>query len=94
VKKAFTNELRSRVDSYFRLVIHNARDTVPKTIGQFLVGGAQNQLQYSLYNDFIKNQELLDSIGEPPHIAEERETINKTLATLRKAQKILKTDDR
>jgi len=31
-------------------------------------------------------------IGEPAHIAEERETINKTLAVLKKANKILKRD--
>jgi len=31
-------------------------------------------------------------IGEPPHIREERETINKTLAVLKKANKVLKRD--
>lgn len=34
----------------------------------------------------------MTELGEPTHIAEERETIQKTLLVLRKAQKVLKRD--
>lgn len=40
----------------------------------------------------MKNEEIMDLLGEPAHIAEERATINKTLETLKKAQKVLKRD--
>jgi len=33
----------------------------------------------------MKSEELLSSLGEPPHIAHERETIGKTLMVLKKA---------
>ena len=36
----FIDELRSRVDTYYSIVIRNVRDTVPKAIGYFLVKGA------------------------------------------------------
>ena len=36
-KKAFIDELRARVDSYFAIVVRNVRDSVPKAIGFFLV---------------------------------------------------------
>jgi len=49
-------------------------------------------MQYQLYNEIMKNEELMTVLGEPSHIAEERETIQKTLLVLRKAQKVLKRD--
>jgi len=33
----------------------------------------------------MKNEELMNLLGEPAHVAEERETIQKTLLVLRKA---------
>jgi hypothetical protein len=36
-KAIFIRELRIRIDTYFKLVIRNVRDRVPKTIGYFLV---------------------------------------------------------
>lgn len=40
----------------------------------------------------MKNVDILDSLGEPSHIAEERTTLEKILTVLRKAQKVLKKD--
>lgn len=45
-----------------------------------------------LYSEIMKNVEILDQLGEPPHIAEERKTLEKILGVLRKAQKVLKKD--
>jgi dynamin 1-like protein len=33
----FVKEIRARIDAYFKLVIRNVRDSVPKVIGFFLV---------------------------------------------------------
>jgi hypothetical protein len=35
-------ELRTRVDAYYRIIIRNLRDTVPKTIGHFMVKVSQD----------------------------------------------------
>lgn len=39
-KKVFIDELRSRVDTYYNIIIRNIRDSVPKAIGYFLVKAA------------------------------------------------------
>lgn len=33
----FVNEIRMRIDAFFRLVVRNVRDSIPKAIGYFLV---------------------------------------------------------
>lgn len=81
-----------RVDYYFNIVVKNVRDTIPKTVGYFLVKAAQEQLQYSLYNEIMRNEDSLGSIAEPAHIAEERDTISKTIAVLQKAARVIKRD--
>jgi hypothetical protein len=45
-----------------------------------------------LYNHINKNEEILEHLSEPKHIAEERETVRNQLETLRSAQKLIKKD--
>ncbi len=45
----FVNEIRLRLDSYFRLVVRSVRDCIPKNIGYFLVKASQEKLQFELY---------------------------------------------
>jgi len=45
----FVREIRTRIDSYFRLVIRNIRDSIPKAVGFFLVRASQEKLQFELY---------------------------------------------
>ena len=33
----FVKEIRARIDAYFKIAVRNVRDTIPKTIGYFLV---------------------------------------------------------
>ncbi|KAL4444748.1 hypothetical protein ABPG74_015956 [Tetrahymena malaccensis] len=91
-EKAFINELRSRVDVYFNIVVRNVRDSIPKAIGFFLVKAAQEQLQYQLYNEIMRSEDSLGSIAEPPNVAEERDTLNKTIEVLQKAHRVIKRD--
>ncbi len=46
----FVRELRSRIDSYFSIVLRNVKDSIPKCIGYFLVRKSQDSLQFELYN--------------------------------------------
>jgi hypothetical protein len=43
-QNVFVKEIRARIDTYFRIVLRNIRDTVPKTIGYFLVKMSQEKL--------------------------------------------------
>jgi len=91
-EKLFIDEMRTRIDAYFAIVLRNIRDTVPKIIGNFLVRAVQEKLQYTLYNEINKNEQIMDTVGEPPHIVAERETLNKVLGVLRKARLVLTKD--
>eukprot|EP01017_Pseudomicrothorax_dubius_P043096 TRINITY_DN7122_c0_g1_i1.p1 TRINITY_DN7122_c0_g1~~TRINITY_DN7122_c0_g1_i1.p1 ORF type:complete len:726 (+),score=211.30 TRINITY_DN7122_c0_g1_i1:59-2236(+) len=90
--QAFVNEMRSRIESYFTIVVRNNRDSIPKIIGHFLVKKSMDEMQYSLYNAINKNPMIFKMIGDPEHIINERDNLHKKLETLKKAQKVLKRD--
>lgn len=62
----FVKELRLRVEHYFQIVVRTLREIVPKNIGNFLVRESQESLQYSLYNELLKNEEIISGLCEPP----------------------------
>lgn len=88
----FVKEIRARIDAYFKIAVRNVRDTIPKTIGYFLVKSSQERLQFELYSQINKNENMSKSLGEPERVAEERKSLNATLETLRKAIKVLQRD--
>jgi len=90
--KIFVGELRNRMDAYVNIVLRNIRDLVPKMVGNFLVNSVQTRLQYTIYNEINRKEELLNALGEPPHITAERETLTKILGILNKAKKVLQKD--
>jgi hypothetical protein len=45
----FVNELRNRLDTYFRIVVRNMRDLIPKLIGNFMVRAVQDKMQIELF---------------------------------------------
>jgi hypothetical protein len=47
--KMFVGELRARLDTYYRIVVRNIRDSIPKIIGNFLVRAVQNKMQLELF---------------------------------------------
>jgi hypothetical protein len=88
----FVKEIRARIDAYFKIAVRNVRDTIPKTIGYFLVKASQERLQFELYSSINKNESMTKSLGEPERVAEERKSLTATLDTLRKAIKVLQRD--
>lgn len=91
-RSLFVEEIRVRIDSYFRLVARNVRDSAPKLIGYFLVRSSMDRLQYEFYNYLNANDRILECMSEPENITKERDVLRKQLETLRKAQKIIKLD--
>lgn len=43
-RQIYVDEIRKRIDEYFKIVIRNIRDSVPKAVGFFLVKGIQEKL--------------------------------------------------
>lgn len=86
----FVNEIRNRIDTYFRLVIRNIRDSVPKVIGYFLVRTVMNKMQLELYEQINSSESIINHLSEPAHITAERNALKAQLETLRKAEKLMK----
>lgn len=61
-------ELRERVDAYYRLVVRNLRECIPKCIGYFLVKSSQDKMQFNLYNEMLKNENVMGLMVEPAYI--------------------------
>lgn len=53
---------------------------------------SQESLQYSLYNELLKNENIIDSLSEPIEITQQRETAQKTLDVLNKAKRIIRRE--
>lgn len=88
----FVNEMRQRLEQYFEIALRSVRDSVPKTIGYFLVRKSESVLHMELYNAVNQGPKMLDFLGEPPQIAERRKGLNEILETLRKAVRVLERD--
>jgi vacuolar protein sorting-associated protein 1 len=88
----FVRELRTRIDSYFQIVLRSVKDSVPKAIGYFLVRMSQEKLQFELYNAVNSNTSLQQSLGEPTRITERRKMLQGILDTLKNSLKVLQRD--
>lgn len=85
-------ELRTRIDSYFSIVVRSVRDSIPKAIGFFLVRKSQEALQLELYKEVNTNPQFTEALGEPARITERRKALSTVLETLKKATKVLQRD--
>jgi len=88
----YVNEMRVRINKYFQIVLRNVKDTIPKTIGYFLVRKSQEILQFELYNQINKNEALIEALGEPKNITERRKAVTEVLTTLKSSLKVLQRD--
>ena len=86
-KNIFIREIRNRIEAYFKLILRNLRDEVPKAIGTILVKGITDNIQLHLYNKIYQGSELLDTLNESDHITQKRIQLNNTLTVLRQANK-------
>ena len=85
-------EIRARIDSYFKLCLRNIRDTIPKTIGFFLVRASEEKLQFELYQKLNNNPALAKQLGEPERVTERRKALTTILKTLQDSLKVLQRD--
>ena len=91
-KKIFINEIRNRIEAYFKLIVRNLRDSIPKVMGNFLVKEIQENMQLKLYNKLYNAREMTDLLSEPESVAERRKELNDMIKVMKNAQKILRRD--
>ena len=87
--QVYVDEIRKRLDMYFKIIVRGIRDSVPKAIGFFLVNGIQEHIQYDLYAEINKNETMAETLGEPPEVTAERKILNTSRETMERALKIL-----
>jgi hypothetical protein len=91
-KQAFIKELRERVEAYFKLIVRNLRDSIPKNIGNHLVKSIQLHMQMRLYNMLYKSREIVNVLNEPESVTIRRKELNDQIKVLKEAQKIIRKD--
>ena len=91
-KNIFIKEIRNRIEAYFKLIVRNLRDSIPKIIGNFLVKEIQENMQLKLYNKLYNAREITDLLSEPESVAERRKELNELIKVMKNAQKIIRRD--
>ena len=91
-KTVFINEIRNRIEAYFKLIVRNLRDSEPKIIGKYLVKELEENMQIKLYNKLYNAKEMTDLLNEPESIAERRKELNDMIKVMKNAQKIIRRD--
>lgn len=86
-KNLFIREIRNRIEAYFKLILKNVRDEVPKAIGTFLVKGITENIQLYLYNKLYQGTDMIDSLNEGDEITRKRIELDSRLKILRQANK-------
>lgn len=88
----FLKNIRDRIDNYFRIVLRNCRDTIPKQVGYFLVQRSQDKLNSDLWMRINSNARISNMLGEPPSVTERRKNLKQTIDTMRQSLKVLQRD--
>ena len=91
-KNIFIKEIRNRIEAYFKLIVRNLRDSVPKIMGNYLIKEIEENMQLKLYNKLYNAREVTDLLNEPESVAERRKELNDMIKVLRNAQKIIRRD--
>ena len=86
------NEIRNRIDSYFSLVVHNLRESIPKIIGNFLLKEIENNLQNILINKIYNSKELVNLLVEPDKVIKRRNELNDIMNIMKNAQNIIRNN--
>ena len=91
-KNIFITEIRNRIEAYFKLIVRNLRDSIPKIMGNFLVKEIQENMQLKLYNKLYNAREMTDLLSEPESVAERRKELTELIKVMKNAQKIIRRD--
>ena len=88
-KKLFIKEIRNRIEAYFKLIVRNLRDMIPKIMGNYLIKEIEENMQLKLYNKLYNAKEMTDLLNEPESVAERRKELNDMIKVMRKPVEII-----
>ena len=91
-KNIFIKEIRNRIEAYFKLIVRNLRDSIPKIMGNYLIKEIEENMQLKLYNKLYEARDITDLLSEPESVAERRKELNDLIKVMKNAQKIIRRD--
>ena len=86
------DEIRNRIEHYFKIVVRNLRDTIPKIMGNFLINEIEKNMLKKLYNRILENKEINELFIESEYIEKNRKELNQMIKILKESQSIIKKD--
>ena len=91
-KNIFIREVRGRIDSYFKIIVRNLRDSIPKALGYTLVKTIENDMKMKLYEMLYNDKSMVSVLNEPEGIKRQRIELNRQIKVMKDAQKVIKRD--
>jgi len=91
-KNFFVRDVRGRIDAYFRLIVRNLRDSIPKALGYTLVKTIENDMKMKLYEMLYNDKSMVSILNEPEGVKRQREDLNRQIKIMKDAQKVIKRD--
>ena len=91
-KSIFVREIRGRIEAYFKLIVRNLRDAIPKALGYTLLKPIENDMKMELYEMLNNDKKIVEVLNEPEGIARQRIELNRQIKVMKDAQKVIKRD--
>ena len=91
-KNIFIKEIRNRIDGYFKLVIRNLRENIPKIVGNFLVKEIRENMEIKLYNKLYNFNEISDLFVETENNVGKKKELNDMINIMKNLQKEIRRD--
>ena len=91
-KNIFIRELRGRTEAYFKLIVRNLRDAIPKALGYTLIKTIENNMKMKLYEKLNNERSIVGILNEPAGVKRQREELNRQIKVMKDAQKVIKRD--
>ena len=91
-RQLLIREIRNRIEAYFKLIVRNLRDAIPKAIGYTLIHAVEKNMKMKLYEKLYKDKNMVKILNEPEGITKQRIELNRQIKVMREAQKVIKRD--
>ena len=88
----FIKEIRNSIDAYFKLIVRNLRESIPKIIGHFLIKEIEYNMQLKLYTKLYKIKNINDLFIDSENVYKRKKELNDIMKELKKIEKIIRSD--
>ena len=85
-------EMRKRINAFFKVIVRNLRESIPKIIGNFLVKEIEDNMQIELNNIIYNLNNTDDILIENEKIIERRKELKNMIEIMKKAKKIIRNN--